>query len=204
MKKGYPLQSRLPQGSLSLPRRTRAFLALGLQRRSSYHRRHVQIPPPFTAVPAGNCSLRRASPLYPSGLQIRSTTPKPSLQRTQENYSSQESPEAHTRLFPSCWGRSQVGQSLGSPLHASASSPLLPCDGDSTGPTPFAIGQEAVALPAGESPATSSREERARVPRRRAELTGRRLGPESGSAACAAWSPNRRAGAAADTPRWRL
>lgn len=86
-----------------------------------------QSHPPFTAVPAGNCSLRKGPlPLYPSGLQIRNYNSQKPKQRTQENYSSQESPgSAHARLFPSCWGRSQVGRSLGSPRHASASSPTF-------------------------------------------------------------------------------
>lgn len=80
-------------GSLSLPRRTRAFLApRPFQRRSSYHRRHVQIPPPFTAVPAGNWGACAGPPrcIRPAS-RIRNYNSQKPKQRTQENYSSQES-----------------------------------------------------------------------------------------------------------------
>lgn len=71
-KKGIPCSLALPGVPLLTPEDAGISRPPALQRRSSYHRRHVQIPPPFTALPAGNCSLRKGPPpLLPSCLQTR-------------------------------------------------------------------------------------------------------------------------------------
>lgn len=163
-KKGISCSPALPGVPLLTPEDAGISRPPALQRRSSYHRRHVQIPPPtFTAVPAGNCSLRKGPPpLYPSSLQIRNYISQKPKQRTQENYSSQESPgSAHARLFPSCWGRSQGRAEFGfSSPRLGLVSLFCPVIGDSAGPPPsLLVKSPSLSLP-GEWPTpTSSREE---------------------------------------------
>lgn len=94
-KKGSPKVLTSPGAPLLTPEDAGISRPPALQRRSSYHRRHVQIPPPFTALPVGNCSLRKGPPpLLPSRLQTRNYIFQKPAEGTGENYSGD--PEART------------------------------------------------------------------------------------------------------------
>lgn len=146
-----------------MPRRTRAFLAprpfsAVAATTAAMFRSH----PPFTALPAGNCSLRKGPPpLLPSCLQTRNYISQKPAEPTQENYFSQETPEARTlACFPPVGGGVRWG---GVWVLSTTPRPRLPMplfDWWGVQPTFVVIGRTAVALPAGESPTpTSSREE---------------------------------------------
>lgn len=163
MSKRVPPAVRPSPGSLSLPRRTRAFLA----------------PRPFSAVAATTAAMFRThppSPRSPPGIVVcvrglprssrpayraETTSPRSPRNRPGRTTIPRRYPGgAHARLLPSCWGRSQVERSWVLLSTPRLRLPTLPCDWWLSQPTPFSIGRAAVALPAGESPTpTSSREE---------------------------------------------
>lgn len=123
-KRGSPAVLPSP-GSLSLPRRTRAFLA----------------PRPFSAVAATTAAMFRSHPLSlrsPPGIVVcvrslprsfrpayrpETTTPRSLRGDLGELLFPGDPGGAHARLFPSCWRRSQAGRSLDSPRHVPAPSP---------------------------------------------------------------------------------
>ena len=126
MKKRVPPAVRPSLGSLSLPRRTRAFLAprpfsAVAATAAAIFRSH----PPFTALPAGNCSLRKGPPpLFPSSLQTRNYISQKPAEQTRENYYSQESPRRRARSLVALLLGAESGRAeLGSPLHVPAPSP---------------------------------------------------------------------------------
>lgn len=148
---------------LSLPRRTRAFLApRPFSAVAATTAAMFKSHPPFTALPAGNCSLRKGPPpRLPSRLQTRNYTSQKLEERTRENYYSQEAPGARTlACFPPVGGGVREG---GVWVFSATPRPLLPTlpyDWWASQPTPAATGGAAVALPAGALPSpTSSREE---------------------------------------------
>lgn len=163
--------------------------------------------PPFNALPAGNCSLRKGpSPLLPPCLQTRNYISQKPAERTRGTTIPRRPGRRALACFPPAGGGVILGGvSEGPARHAPVPSPIStlrlvvqpasPRRHWWRGHRSFCWGVAyAHFLPGGG----------ARVPRRRAELTlGGVWALRSGSAACSAWSPNRKAGPPLTPLRWR-
>lgn len=178
-----------------------------LQRRSSYHRRHVQVPPPSLRSPPGIVVCVRGLPraFRPA---YRSETTFPRSPRSGPGRTTPpRRPRRRARSLVSLQlGAESCQEELGLSRHAPAwSSQFCLVIGGSVSPplsllvripSLFRLGVTyAYFLPGGG----------ARVPRRRAELTlGGVWAQRSGSGGFAAWSPNQRAERPLTPRRWRL
>lgn len=211
----------LPRVPLSLPRRTRAFLA----------------PRPLSAVAATTAAMFRSHPLTsprcPPGIVVcvrglpRAFRPAYPVETTfpriprggtpRENYFSQETPEARTLACfppPSGWrGWSQVGRGFADLTRPFP--PYFPLIGGAARHPPRRLASRRVTLPAPSAsrhrPLPPGRRGRSSASSRRARCSqdspGGVWAQRSGinpAVVVAAWSPNRKAGPPLTPLRWRL